>query len=256
MKISICASSLYLGKPLPEAFRRLRAAGFDTCEIWQWQRDGLEAVAGAARDNGLKLVAACANQIPMNQPERRAEYVQALREDLESAKVLGCEMLLAQVGPELSDVPREAQHEAIAAGLRACTPILEDAGVTLAVEPLNALVDHKGYFLTRSLEGLDLVREAASPRVKLVFDVYHQQISEGNLLENLRACLPEVCHVHIAGNPGRHEPWLNSEVDYATVIRAARAAGYDGLFGLEYVPTLEPEDSLIKAREWLKKCGE
>lgn len=251
MKYSICASSLYLGRPLPEAFRHLRALGLTTCEIWQWQRDGLEAVAAAAAENGLKIVAACANMIPLTVPERRGEYLEALRQDLQAARRLGCDFLLAQVGPELPDVSRAEQHAAIAAGLRACAPLLEDAGVTLAVEPLNRLVDHKGYYLTSALEGLQLVREAESPRVKLVFDVYHQQISEGNLLENLRACLPEVVHIHVAGNPGRHEPWIDSEVNYPTVIRAARAAGYEGLIGLEYIPTLDPDESLREAMRQL-----
>ena len=252
MNISICASSLYLGRPLPEAFAHLGRLGFDTCEIWQWQRDGPDAVADAAAENGLRLIAACANQIPLNQPERRADYLETLKQDLRAVKRLGCGMLLAQVGPELPDVPRAQQHEVIVAGLRACAPLLEDAGVILAVEPLNALVDHKGYYLTRSLEGLELVREADSPGIKLVFDVYHQQISEGNLLENLRACLPEVCHLHIAGNPGRHEPWLNSEVHYPTVIKAALEAGYAGHIGLEYIPTLDPDESLRQARKWLQ----
>ena len=251
MTYSICASSLYLGQPLPEAFRRISALGFDTCEIWQWHRDGLEAVASAAEKYGLKLIAACATQVPLTDPARHQEYMEALREDLRAARRMGCEFLLAQVGPELPDVPRAEQHAAIVAGLRACAPLLEEAGVTLAVEPLNRLVDHKGYYLTSSLEGLEIVREVASPRVKLVFDVYHQQVSEGNLLENLRACLPEVVHIHIAGNPGRHEPWIDSEVHYPTIIRAARAAGYTGRIGLEYIPLLDPDESLREAMRQL-----
>ena len=244
MDYSVCVSSVYMGRPFEEGVRRAAALGYRSFEFWGCPPEILEAANRARRETGLKVKAFCANMVPLTQPERHGEYMERLREDIKSARRLEAELLLAQVGPELPDVPRAAQHEAIVQGLKACAPLLEDAGVVLAVEPLNALVDHKGYYLTRSGEGFDIVREVDSPAVRLVFDVYHQQISEGNILSNLLPNLDLVCHVHIAGNPGRHEPLIDSEVHYPTIINALRRAGYRHDVGLEYIPAGDADESL------------
>ncbi len=245
MEYSVCVSAVYGTLPVPEAIRAVRAIGCGAYEFWDWRGLDLDAVAAAQAEQGLKLTGFCAgNRHGLNAPGERAAFLADLREDLRAARKLNAEMLLLQVGKLLPDVPRPRQTEAIAAGLRAAAPLAEDAGVVLAVEPLNTLVDHPGYFLERSAEACDIIRAVDSPAVRLLFDIYHQQITEGNLIARLTAALGLLCHVHVAGNPGRHEPLTDSEVCYPAVLRALKNAGYRGRVGLEYFPLRDPDEGL------------
>lgn len=244
MKYSVCASALYSKLLLPEAVERIAALGYSAFEFWGWWDHDIDATAKAQKKSGITAAGMCTRMVPLNDPTRRAEYIEGLKESIEMAKKLDCKMLISQVGQAIPGVSRAEQHQSIVEGLRACAPILEEAGIVLAVEPLNILVNHKGYYLDRSDEGFAIIREVGSPYVKLLFDVYHQQITEGNLIQNITQNIDAIAHIHIAGNPGRHEPQVNSEVHYPTILKALKDAGYQGYVGLEYSPLMDPDQSL------------
>ena len=113
----------------------------------------------------------------------------------------------------------------------------------LLMEPLNAKIDHPGYYLTSSEEAIALVREADHPLIKIVYDIYHQQITEGDVLSSVTKNLDCIAHLHAAGSAGRHELWIG-ENDYSFILDAIDRAGYAGTCGLEYLPTLPAEESL------------
>ena len=244
MEYSVCVSAVYAGIPVHEAIPRVKNAGFGAFEFWSWWDQDIDAVDEARRRAGLRTAAFCTRFSVLNDPSRRGEYIEGLKASIAVARRLECPVLISQVGNEIKGVPRQKQHESIVEGLRACAPVLEDAGVTLAVEPLNTLVNHRGYYLYSSSEGFGIVNEVGSPNVKLLFDVYHQQVTEGNIISNLTGNISSVAHVHIAGNPGRHEPYENSELHYPTVLKALYGAGYEGHVGLEYLPLRDPDESL------------
>lgn len=123
--------------------------------------------------------------------------------------------------------------------------ILKDTGITLVIEPLNTRVDHKGYFLSSSDEAAGILKTVNSPSVKMLFDIYHQQISEGDIIRHIQEYIQLIGHFHAAGNPGRHELY-HSELDYNKVIEAISALGYDKYIGLEYFPEDDPEIGLKK----------
>jgi len=125
-------------------------------------------------------------------------------------------------------------------GLKAIAPLAEKAGITIVLEPLNTLVDHPGYFLDSVDLGAQLVREVANPKIRLLFDIYHVQVMQGNLIERLREHLDVIGHVHVADVPGRHEPGTG-EINYRNVFKSLKEAGYDKTVGFEYVPTLASE---------------
>jgi hydroxypyruvate isomerase len=166
-----------------------------------------------------------------------------LKDTLAAAKKVGCRQIIAQVGNELKDVPRAQQHANCVEAFRAAAPLCEDAGVTLSIETLNVLVDHKGYYLATSEEGFRMVDAVASPRVRLLFDIYHQQITEGNLIANITSNLGKISHFHVADVPGRHQPGTG-EINYANVFRAIAAKGYTGFLGLEFWPTVDPTQAV------------
>ena len=134
------------------------------------------------------------------------------------------------------------------AALKEAKPILEDSGVIIMIEPLNTLVNHKGYYLWSSVEAFDIIREVEHPLVKVVYDIYHQQVMEGNIIPNIVNNLDCIAHLHSAGHPGRHELQFG-ENDYNFIFDAVDKAGYPGACGLEYGPTLPPRESLRLARE-------
>lgn len=249
MEYSVCTNAVFGGLSLPEAIRRVHAAGYRAFEFWGWWDQDIDSAVAAQKETGLRCVGMCTRMAPLNDPQKREEYLNGLSESIETAQKFGCRMLITQVGQAIEGVSRKEQHDCIVDGLRACAPLLEKADMMLVVEPLNALVDHKGYYLTRSDEAFEMIREVGSPNVKLLFDVYHQQITEGNLIDNLSSGIDLIGHIHIAGNPGRHEPLDNSEVYYPAIINALKNCGYGGAVGLEYMPLRAPEDGLREIME-------
>lgn len=246
MEYSVCASAVFQGIPLQDAVRKIHTLGYRAFEFWDWEDQNLEAVAEVQRETGIQAVGMCTRMIPLNDPLQRNEFVQGLRDSICAARHLNCSTLIAQAGQTIPGIEREQQRVSIIEGLRECVPILEEEGMVLVLEPLNILVDHKGYFLSESSEVFRIIREVNSPQVKVLFDVYHQQITEGNLLSNMLDNLEYIGHIHIAGNPGRHEPLIDSEVHYPTVLKMLKKAGYNGFIGLEYFPQKEPEQGLYE----------
>src|SRR5207248_2741249 len=155
--------------------------------------------------------------------------------------------LLCTTGNEREGVPREEHRRLITRKLKAIVPALEDAGIMAVLEPLNILVDHAGYYLVTTEEGLQIIDEVGSPNVKLLFDIYHQQISEGNVIRNLTQNVAKIGHVHAADNPGRNEPGTG-ELNYSVIFRELDRAGYSGYVGLEYRPSKDAAQTLREVK--------
>lgn len=244
MYYSVCASAVFLGMNLIDALGKIRESGAKVYEFWGLGDQDVDRLAEAQKENGLRLAAMCTKGFVLNDPARRSEYLEGLKETIPAAKKLGCSTLISQVGQAIEGVSREAQHASIVEGLRACAPILEAAGITMVIEPLNVLVNHIGYYLAESKEAFEIVREVGSERVKVLYDVYHQQITEGNLIATITENIADIGHIHIAGVPGRHEVLGANEINYAAVLAALKDAGYAGAVGLEYFPTKDPVEGI------------
>ena len=143
-------------------------------------------------------------------------------------------------------------RKAVVAGLAQTAKLAEKAGGTLLLEPLNTRHDHSGYWLTSSDLGAEICREVGSERVKLLFDCYHMQIMEGDLVSHIERNIDVIGHFHAAGVPGRHE-LFTGEVNYPYVLSQIGRRGYRGVFGLEYAPSMESSESIAKTLEYLKK---
>ena len=131
--------------------------------------------------------------------------------------------------------------------LKEAVKIAEDRGVTICMELLNSKVDHPGYMCDRSAWGFELCRRVNSPRFKLLFDIYHMQIMEGDLIATIRRNIQHIGHFHTAGVPGRHELDENQEIYYPAVMKAIVGTGYSGIVSHEYTPTRDPMESLVQA---------
>ncbi len=179
-----------------------------------------------------------------NDPQHHPRFVEAVKRAIENAKAIGTKLVLALSGAALEGVGKEPQLDALATAGQLVAPMLEEAGIVLVWETLNVLVDHPGYFLVYSADGADLVRRTDRPNVKFLFDIYHQQISEGNLIANIRKYRQEIGHFHFADNPGRHEPGTG-EINYKNVFKAIYEAGYRGIVSCEF-GKLAPTEQVLK----------
>lgn len=109
----------------------------------------------------------------------------------------------------------------------------------LVIEPLNTLVDHKGYYLDRSKEGFQIVNEVDSPFVKVLYDIYHMQIMEGNIISTINQNIDKIGYFHAAGVPGRHELYIG-ELFYFNIFKAIKSTDFKGYVALEYFPIAPP----------------
>jgi hydroxypyruvate isomerase len=133
------------------------------------------------------------------------------------------------------------------AGFRRLMPVAERHGVTLCLEMLNSKVDHKDYHADHTAWAVEVAKGVDSPRFRLLYDVYHMQVMEGDVIATIRANLPWIAHVHTAGVPGRHEIDGTQELNYRRIAEELAALGFDGYVAHEFVPTRAPREALAQA---------
>ena len=168
----------------------------------------------------------------MVQPEDHDQVVAQFEERIQVAKAYGCTRLIGLSGNERDDASYEDQMRYVIDCLKRLAPLAEKNKVVLVMEALNPLVDHRGYFLTRTDQTMEIIRAVGSPNVKMCFDIYHQQITEGNVIRNLTRHISRIGHFHVADNPGRKEPGTG-ELNYTNIFKAIHKTGYDGFVALE-----------------------
>lgn len=231
---------------LVEGMQAVKEAGFDAVEFFLLRDEDLSPILQAQKRLGLKTALFIPIRANLVNPEERGAFLKGLEAGIQKANLLNCHRLTLMAGYLQPDRSAEEQRDSLIQGLKAAAPLLEKAGITGVLEPLNQ-TDNKGYFLSYSDEAFRILEEVGSPHIKLLFDAYHQQIMEGNLTERITKNLDKIGHLHAAGIPGRHE-LDTGELNYPNLFRAVKAAGYDGYFGLEYRPTKDLLTSLKEAR--------
>lgn len=246
MRLCVPIPCFFGGIPFTEAVKKVKELGYDAIETYSWQSLDLTAVRNACEENGVEFISMCTSEFRLTDSAFRQAWLDGLKESCEAANKAGVKRLITQVGQD-TGAPREEQHENIVQTLRLARPILENSGVTVMIEPLNTLVNHRGYYLWSAVEAFEIIKEADCEFVKVVYDIYHQQVSEGNIIPNIVNNLDKIAHLHAAGHPGRHELQYG-ENNYNVIFDAVDKAGYKGCCGLEYGPLLPPAESLKEAK--------
>lgn len=244
IKLSACIEMIFNEVRFIDRIARVSEIGIPAFEFWNWSSKNINEINGEMQKYGLRT-AAFGVDIGKSIVEQDAtgSFLEVVERSIVVAKQLHCQTLIVTTGNELKDVPRIQQHASIVRCLKGATTTVGRERITLVLEPLNILVDHKGYYLSSSSEGFEIIREVGSPNVKLLYDIYHQQIMEGNLISTIRKNIDLIGHFHVADVPGRHEPGTG-EINYANVLKAISDAGYDGYVGLEFMPTKESKQAL------------
>ena len=212
--------------------------------------DGVDLVGtehwDAVRDAGLELAAVDGHQTLEDGLNRLGNHDRIEREivdKLELAQKYSVRCLICFSGNRHGD-SEERGIDVTAEGLRRVAKAAEQAGVTLVLELLNSKVDHPDYQCDRTAWGVEVIQRVDSPRVKLLYDIYHMQIMEGDLIRTVRQNHQHFAHYHTAGNPGRNELDARQEIHYPAVVAAIQETGFDGYLGHEFIPVDDPITSL------------
>ena len=254
MSFTISANvDMTLGDDSPaEGVEHAAGLGLEAIEFWGADSADPEGLRAACDEHDVAIASTTCVGVAANtgasgpsitDPSLHEKAVADVEHSLDLAADVDAEALIVTVGPERDDLPPGAEHRAIVNVLRDAAPAAEDAGIDLVVEPLNNPVDHRGYYLDSSYEAYEIVDAVDSPAVSVLFDVYHQQITEGNVIANLRQHVEFVGYVHVADVPGRHEPGTG-ELNYRNVFAALDEVGYDGYVGLEYSPSTDVDETI------------
>lgn len=247
MKYSACIEWLFAETgDFPARIRAAKRAGLDGVEFWKWTTKDIGPIAAALDETGLKLTGFVAEpMVPLTDPARHAEFLDGLQASIDMARRLGSPVLIAQTGDDLPGRTRAEQRAALTTCLVKAADVLKGSGVVLAIEPLNTRVDHKGYYLSSTAEGLDIIDDVGRPEIRIVYDIYHSAVMDEEIGDVLAGRLDRVAHVHLADTPGRHEPGSGT-MDWQRRVDWLIANGYIGIVGLEYMPTKGTVASLEK----------
>jgi hydroxypyruvate isomerase len=249
----------HAGDDLVAQLEFMRAEGFTALEDNEMKARSVadqERVARAMERLGIQMGVFVAHQIAWNEANlasgdaaRRDAFVQQVRESVEVAKRVNARWMTVVPGHVDRRLDMGFQTANVIEALKRAAGILEPQGLVMVLEPLNTLRDHPGQFLTRIPQTYSICKAVGSPACKILFDAYHQQITEGNIIPNIDAAWDEVAYFQVGDNPGRKEPGTG-EVNYRNVFRHLHAKGYRGVVGMEHGnarPGREGERAVIDA---------
>lgn len=250
MKYSLCIEPIFTDCEFCERVVRARQCGADAVEFWDPESKDLRALARVCEREEMPVAAmSVARSWEVRLNADREEVLRCLERTLELGKMVGCRTFIGLAGDAACDAER--QDAALVENLKAAAELLEKADACLVVEPLNTLVDHKGYGLSSARQAFQLARAVNSPAVKVLYDCYHMQIMEGNVLDTVEKNLRWIGHFHSAAVPGRHEP-CRGELYYPLLVKRLEESGYDGFFGMEFWPAAEDGQAVRDSLRYFK----
>jgi hydroxypyruvate isomerase len=244
IKQSVCRWC-YKDVPLEQLCAEAKQIGYKSIELVT------PAEFPTVKEAGLTcamLSGACEIGSCLNRKENHEKVLKALREHIEFAAANGLPSVICFSGNRkgMSD---EEGLENCADGLKQVVGLAERKNVTICMELLNSKVNHADYMCDRTPWGVELAKKVGSPRFKLLYDIYHMQIMEGDVIRTIRDNKDYIGHYHTGGNPGRHEIDETQELYYPAIVEAIIETGYDGYLGQEYIPAREPLASLKQGFE-------
>ena len=238
-----------------DRIRAAKAAGFEVVEFHMWRDKTLADVERTLTETGVRISSFLVEpRVCLTDPSAESATLTAVKDSLPIARRLESPALVVASGPNIAGREPAEQRAAMLNVLRKAARMAEDAGITLLLEPVNTRVDHPGVFLDLTPDGLDLIEEIGSPRVRLLYDMYHSRCMGESPAEVLGQRMHLVGHVQVADAPGRHEPGSGA-IDWRRYMNVLREKGYRGAIGLEYRPSGDSLESLKRARASLTPSG-
>ncbi|MFP4107266.1 MAG: hydroxypyruvate isomerase family protein [Phycisphaerae bacterium] len=252
VKQSLCYPTLkWPVDQLGRLFRDAADIGFHAVEMWG-PPENLEQLVAFASECRLTVASMVGHKSlgqGLNDPANHSRIADELTASIETAGRLGIGGLICFAGNRRQGVGDDEAIDVIAEGFSKVAPAAEQAGVNLNMELLNSKIDHAGYQSDRTEFGIRVCRKVGSPRVKLLYDIYHMQIMEGDVIRTIRENIGHIGHFHTAGVPGRGNLDDTQELNYRAICRAISESGYDRYVGHEFKPSGDTMESLREAFE-------
>ena len=235
-------------------------AGFKAIEFWDPTVKDASRISRLAEANHVAVSMCCMKgifDVTLNCPY--PVLLEGARQTARAMKEMGCSSLFILSGNVECKV--DTQKNIIIENLKRLADFAETEGIRVHIEPVNSLVDLKGHYLDLCTMAFEIIKCVNSPRVKMICDIYHMQVMEGNVIDSIVKNIELIGHFHSAGVPGRNELYLG-ENDYRTIIRAIEKTGYHGYFGVEYWPSqpdhkksLESVLRYLRSEPWCPEAG-
>jgi hydroxypyruvate isomerase len=246
VRISVCVETVFPSLALAEQVDQAAACGAAAVEFGHWQDMDLDTVARAKEAAGVDVATLGAlRDAPANDPARSDDAVAEALAGLEAARQIGAKGLVVHAGRTIDRVGEAEQFGSVARVLSAVAVPAAAANVMLLLEPRNARKDCPGSVLTRTEDAMAILDEVGEPNVKMLFDVYHQYITEGSVLTTIESHIERIGHVHVADVPGRGEPGTGA-LDFGEIFKLIDSLEYGGYVGLEFHPSGDPAEAVRK----------
>lgn len=260
MELGLCVEMALSKLPFEKRLATAAKLGFKNVEMWfvdMSYKGSPEDLKAMAKKYGVRITNTVIGSPDgstgggLTNPKNRRQWLERAKMTLDFTRRAGIGGTIVCTGNHIRGMSDAAMMKSVIEGLKPTVELAEKAGVTLLLEPLNSKYDHPGYWLDSSDRGAEICRRLKSKRMKLLFDCYHMQIMEGDLLKHIERNFDVIGHFHSAGVPGRNEVF-KGETNYPFVLAGIQKLGYRGVFGLEYMPSM---NDVVSLKQTLKHLG-
>ncbi len=243
MKISCCIDMMFSYCDFYDRFSEVKKCGIDTIEFWKWSNKDIAKISESGMDVSIFNMDSSDEQLSYDLSRgilnsgRKSDFLKALDESIPVYKKLNAKAMIVLIGEN-----SEYNEQNVFGVLSSAVPTLEKHNVNLIVEPLND-IDRKNYSMPYAAPVFQLLKKINSPHVKMLYDIYHQNMMGDFDMEEVKENVSLIGHFHVADAPGRHQPGTG-KVDYVKILKEINSTDYDGYIGLEYRATVKDTDTL------------
>ncbi|HKW16531.1 MAG TPA: TIM barrel protein [Terriglobales bacterium] len=260
--ISVMLWTVFRDLPFETRLEKVAAAGYKNVELVgeysKWSESDFDRANAKRKELGITFDCTAGLKHSLCNPAERDDLVAELRRTVPIMEKLECPAIIFLSGNTVPGMSVEAQQQSCVDGLRAAAAVID--GKKISGKPVRLLLENidpeenPKYFLTSVARGFDIVRAVQHPQVQFLYDFFHEQISEGNLIEKLEKNIEHVGLVHVADVPGRHEPGTG-EINYKNIFRKLAELNYRNMVAMEFLPSGDPISQLREAREMALAIG-
>src|SRR5271165_7219396 len=260
-RLSVMLWTVFRDLPFEQRLEKVASAGYTNVELVgeyaKWTPADFDRANAARKRLGISFDATAGLPHGIAIPADRDAFLAELREALTPMETLACPAMIVLSGNTVPGLSREAQHQSCIDGLKRAAALVE--GRQIAGQPVRLLLEcidpeeNPKYFLTSAAEAIDIVRAVNHPQVQFLYDLFHEQIAEGNLIEKLDKHNDVIGLIHVADGPGRHQPGTG-EINYASIYRKLAELKYQHVVAMEFLPTGDAVADLRAARDFVLSC--
>lgn len=261
-RLSVMLWTVFTNLPFEQRLEKIAEAGYHNVELVgeydSWTEADFTRANAKRKQLGINFDCTAGLKHGISVPADRQPLLDELRRTLPIMEKIDCPSIILLSGNTIAGTPREVQHQCCIETLKAAADLVQ--GKSIHGEPVRLLLEtidpeeNPRYFLTKVAEALEVVQSVEHPQVRLLYDIYHEQIAAGNLIEKLEKSLPYLGLVHVADVPGRHEPGTG-EINYQNIFRKLAELNYTGMVAMEFHPSGDPVMQLRAAGEMARCAG-